>query len=615
MKRDNRAGARLPSALAPLLLALTLAGCGSGALADLPTNSSVYVEMPDGVRLAVDIWLPDDLALRGRVPTLVSFTRYWRAPAATPTVEAVQLMRAAGYAFVIVDNRGSGASFGNREAVWSTCETTDYHHVVDWIAERPWSNGNVASIGTSYLGNTAENATFDPSPALKAAIPRFTDFDWYASLLYPGGMRNLIITSDWGEGVMAMDQNRLQSERTGENVLGHRSPDATWTGVKPVDADTTGALRAAAVAEHRNLHITDFFRDVHYRDQVPTATSMEDGCENMVTPYRFQDVAQRNAIPTFHWGSWMDAGTAAGVLARFASYDMPARYVIGPWTHGAYHDADPFKPRDTPVAPSVPEQFGQIFEFLEPYMFGGASPEPLTPVLDYFTMGEDVWKRTTLWPPSGSTTQDWYFGANGSLRRDPPTGSSARDRYRVTFEVGGGPETRWSTQLGGTEVHYGDRAAADTLLLTYTSPPLDAPLEITGHPVVELSLATTHNDGAVIAYLEIVHDDGRVTMITEGQLRLIHHKLTDDAPYPTFGPHHSYLEEDALPMVPWEATRISITMLPTSVLVKAGDRIRIAIAGHDRDTFERAPAEGEPLLTIYRNAAYPSWVRLPVVAR
>ena len=248
-------------------------------------------------------------------------------------------------------------------------------------------------------------------------------------------------------------------------------------------------------------------------------------------------------------------------------------------------------------------------------MFGRTPSEPLAPVLDYFTMGEDVWKRTASWPPTGSNTQDWYFGANGSLGRDPPTGSTGRDRYRVTFDVGGGPETRWSTQLGGTEVHYGDRAGADTALLTYTSPPLDAPLEITGHPVVELSLATTHNDGALIAYLEIVHADGRVTMITEGQLRLIHHALASDAPYPTFGPHHSYLEADALPMVPWEATRISFSMLPTSVLVQAGDRLRIAIAGHDRDTFERVPAEGQPLLTIYRNAAYPSFVRLPVVAR
>ena len=76
-----KAGARRAPILAPLLLTLTLSACGPGPLADLPTNSSVYVEMPDGVRLAVDVWLPDDLSRR--VPTLVSFTRYWRAPAAT----------------------------------------------------------------------------------------------------------------------------------------------------------------------------------------------------------------------------------------------------------------------------------------------------------------------------------------------------------------------------------------------------------------------------------------------------------------------------------------------------------------------------------------------------
>ena len=59
----------------------------------------------------------------------------------------------------------------------------------------------------------------------------------------------------------------------------------------------------------------------------------------------------------------------------------------------------------------------------------------------------------------------------------------------------------------------------DEKLLTYTAPPLDAALEVTGHPVIELFIASTAEDGAFHAYLEDVGPDGSVTLVTEGVLR------------------------------------------------------------------------------------------------
>jgi predicted acyl esterase len=48
------------------------------------------------------------------------------------------------------------------------------------------------------------------------------------------------------------------------------------------------------------------------------------------------------------------------------------------------------------------------------------------------------------------------------------------------------------------------------------------------------------------------------------------------------------------------------------VLIEKGHRIRIAIAGADRDTFGRLPATGQPVITVGRSAQYPSGVELPV---
>jgi predicted acyl esterase len=44
-------------------------------------------------------------------------------------------------------------------------------------------------------------------------------------------------------------------------------------------------------------------------------------------------------------------------------------------------------------------------------------------------------------------------------------------------------------------------------------------------------------------------------------------------------------------------------MYPTSVLLRKGHRIRVALAGADASLFEGWPAEGTPKLTISRGAA------------
>lgn len=580
-------------------------GIGIAAAATESTRESVYIAMPDGTRLAADIYLPS-AANNNRLTTLVSFTRYWRSRAFDPPAEdpnaVAQILNRAGYAAVIVDTRGSGASFGTRAAEFSPCETRDFRSVIDWVAAQTWSNGRVGTLGISYSGNTAEHATADPSPALFAAVPRFTDFDAYASILFPGGLRNSIIAETWGAAVHALDNNDVPS---GE----WRSAGKEGTrllGVRPVDADPNRTLLAQAVAEHaRNQNVTEAFARVNFRDELQLTGDPAGPCNAIVSPYLLS--AASHSIPAFHWGSWMDAGTAAGVIARFAKDPSHGQYIIGPWTHGASFDADVFKPEGEPVSPSLEEQYKQIFAFL-------SAGRPRAG-LSYFTMGAGIWKHTDRWPVAGTTDQRWYLAPGNTLRRESSASSKGHDKYAVNYSAGSGQKTRWSTQLGGTDVFYGDRRKADELLLTYTSAPLVEDTEITGHPVVQLYLSSTHDDGAVIAYLEAVDPAGRVLMITEGHLRLIHRKISPEAPpYPVFGPYHSFERKDALPLKPGSVVEVGFALLPTSVRVPKGYRLRLAIAGHDRDTFSRYPSQGTPTLTVQRNLLHASSLVLPVVS-
>jgi len=50
-------------------------------------------------------------------------------------------------------------------------------------------------------------------------------------------------------------------------------------------------------------------------------------------------------------------------------------------------------------------------------------------------------------------------------------------------------------------------------------------------PAISLQIASTSSDGQFFAYLEDVAPDGRVTYITEGQLRALHRRIGSDPPY------------------------------------------------------------------------------------
>ena len=58
-------------------------------------------------------------------------------------------------------------------------------------------------------------------------------------------------------------------------------------------------------------------------------------------------------------------------------------------------------------------------------------------------------------------------------------------------------------------------------------------------------------------------------------------------PYEPLGPAHSFLRKDAEPLIPGEAARIRFALYPTSVLLRKGHRIRVALAGADASVFQR----------------------------
>jgi putative CocE/NonD family hydrolase len=108
----------------------------------------------------------------------------------TDTEREAKDLVARGYAHVVVDARGSSASFGTRGQPWSPDEAADYGAIVDWVEAQPWSNGRVAAVGTSYDGNTAELIGTRGRASVKVMVPRFDYPNIYTDIVFPGGIRS-----------------------------------------------------------------------------------------------------------------------------------------------------------------------------------------------------------------------------------------------------------------------------------------------------------------------------------------------------------------------------------------------------------------------------------------
>jgi len=577
---------------------------------------SSYVTMRDGVRLAVSVWLPEESEAVTPRPAVMMSTRYWRALALRedkPQYQSSFLIAshlwARGYVLLVCDARGTGASFGSRVMELPPDEVADLGELIEWVSVQPWCDGRVATTGTSYTANTTLMSCVSSPPPLKVGVARAMDFDVYRQLICPGGILNTWMADTWGEMTGAMDRNDVavvfadEAEDVKEMVIG----------VRPVDEDTEDVMLAEALAGHREnfnaKEVRDFLKFIDDTRQGYPGVGLES-----FAIYHHQNAIQAKATPIVYRAGWHDAGTSAGAMNFFNSFSNPKRVIVGPWNHGGDFRADPFQPGDGVHPEVIPAEqvFGLVTGSLDAFLKPDADPLEMD-VLEYYTLGENQWKSTHVWPLPETRMERMYLSADQALRSDAPIEKDGCDVYRVDPTTGTGQCNRWHTQVG-QQVHHPDRREEDRKLLVYNSAPLQTALEITGHPVIHLNVRSTSPDGQFFVYLEAVLPDGTVKLVTEGQLRAIHRKVSDDpSPYTMFGPYHSFKREDAMPMVPGEVAQISFELFPISVRFEAGWRIRVAIAGADRDVFDPIPGCEAPEITVERNSRFSSFIDLPTI--
>ncbi len=578
--------------------------------------SSRYLTMRDGVQIAVDIMLPADAPADTRLPAIMIMARYWRSlelrvpdqPGKAwigPREPIADDLIPRGFAFVVVDVRGTGASTGVCRYPWSPEEIADYREVVTWVQAQPWCSGNIGATGISYEGSTALRVTATGVPGIKGVIPQEIEYDVYTDIACPGGIFNESFIRAWHESNHKLDNHKPSS-------LFPFTGRLFTKGVRPVDADKkTRTLLAQSLRDHQaNTDVFQAMSGIVYRDDSfgSTGVTLDD-----FSIFPLSAGIEASGAALFSWGSWLDGASAAAALRTYNTYSNPQIAVIGAWKHEMTHDGSPFNKPGGKPNPEHAHHWEAAAQFFDRTLRQEQPPQGKR--LYYYTLAEDTWKSTEAFQLPQTQMTTWYLQAQHRLAITPPPADHAPDRYQVDFRATTGKTNRWQTQMA-RPVIYRDRANEDRRLLTYTSEPLAQDMEITGYPVLTLHVASSEADGAFFVYLEDVDEQGVVCYITEGQLRGMHRQLSDEpASYWTGMPNHSFKRADAAPLPPGEVVSLTIGLQPTSVLIRRGHCIRVALAGADADTFARIPAQGNPTWQVWHTLARPSAIALPVIPR
>jgi predicted acyl esterase len=207
----------------------------------LHIERNVSVRLRDGIEILIDIYRP--ATAPGPLPILVGWSPYgkhntsarlawpaagvmdgWISPYTAFEAPDPLYWCAAGYAVVYPDPRGSWYSQGELRH-GGLGEARDCYDLIEWLAERPWTNGKVGMTGVSYLAAIQWQVAPLRPPHLAAINPWEGFIDWCREFALHGGIPE---TSFLPRGCGNLQWSTTRTEDTPANVRAHPLYDAYW---------------------------------------------------------------------------------------------------------------------------------------------------------------------------------------------------------------------------------------------------------------------------------------------------------------------------------------------------------------------------------------------------
>jgi putative CocE/NonD family hydrolase len=313
---------------------------------------SDYLKLSNGTRLAYDLILPTKKGVPANkpfpvlfkyTPYLRTFTifdpagnnliadlfhlgwieraylrlRYWfgrRGSLMDPVFrnKYLEKMLTHGYAIIVVERPGTGASFGIMNASFEE-GAKEVNEILNWIVAQNWCDGNIGMYGDSFQAMIQFAAASTGNPHLKTIFPTSSGFDTYNSVSYPGGIFNKTFAS-----FFSWSTTFLESVPT------------------PVDSDKGGFLLAQARKERSGFTLGKqsevWFKKFPFRDSMTSdGKRIWEGPGNL---YPLLDQINQSGIPVYMTTGWFDLFSGAkDMFLWFANLTVPKRLLVRPADH------------------------------------------------------------------------------------------------------------------------------------------------------------------------------------------------------------------------------------------------------------------------------------------
>jgi len=526
---------------------------------------NLRVPMRDGVNLMADHFFPVSAE---SFPTVLIRSPYGREPHAgafgATLAFIARRFAEQGYHVVTQDTRGRFHSGGEFDPVMN--EYADGLDTFNWLSAQPWFNGVVGTWGPSYLG-IVQLAVAAHEPSIKAMVPSVTGSDLHA-VLYPDGAFDLGLAMRWLALFQALDRYQDKPIVQSASML------------TEVEKAITPAFRHLPITEADQVALGKTVP--YYQMWLEHPTAADPVWEELVKRVK---VAESDA-PTYFLGGWYDFFLRA-MLADYTRLREAGKrpyLTIGPW----HHFSNVFIMGNT-VSEGV--------EWFDTHLKG--KPLMRAKPVRIYVMGAREWRDLEDWPPPYRETR-YYLHPRHVLAPEAPLDDSAVSTYRYnpanpTPALGG---TQFSP-FGGPTDNRPLEARAD--VLTFTTEPLQAPLEVIGPVKLVLYVCSSLPTSDFFGRLCDVHPNGRSVNICDGLFRVL--------------PGKGAPQSDG-------SLRIEVDLWATAHRFKVGHSLRLLVASGAHPRWACNLGAENQLGTlmyiadqqIFHDRAHPSALVLPVPA-
>jgi putative CocE/NonD family hydrolase len=481
-----------------------------------------WIELGDGVRLGIRLWLPEDA---DNVSAILDAVPY-RKSDGTAIGDAAwgTYFAAHGFAFARVDLRGSGDSSGIMKDEYTEQEQLDNERVIAWLAQQPWSSGAVGMIGVSWGAFAALQMAARAPEQLRGIVPIHGSDDRYADdVHYIGGCVSAMDMSQWATSMLAYL---------------NQPPDPRIVGVQWRDAWLERLDQAKPFIQPWLSHQR---RDQYWRQG--------SACEHYEAIH----------CPIFAVGGWSD-GYRDMVFRVLEHVRAPVRGLIGPWGH--------LSPESGVPAPAIGflQECVRFFAacldgadngFFDEPKLTSYMQEAVAPAGSYAER-RGRWVADPAWPSPSVEPWTLRLGAVGlDEEASPPTASRSISSLQTTGVEGG----VWDGDGGPADFPL-DQRAEDGASLCWESGPLAERVELLGIGEVELEVSSDRPTAFVVARVCDVAPDGTSTLVARGFLNLTRREGHDRT----------------VPMPAGEPVLVRLPLQSTGYAVPAGHRLRLAIS-------------------------------------